>query len=111
VFLGGGQAIQVSLSDLSRTIPTDLLERCLIRIRSEFDRVEGVLDEGRTRGHGYYRGLCFQIHAAGAHGELLELVDGGTVDWTQRYLSDAKERLVISGIGSERLCGGLFGVT
>jgi hypothetical protein len=32
-------------------------------------------------------------------------VDGGAVDWTQRLLSNAKERLVISGIGSERLCG------
>jgi hypothetical protein len=31
-------------------------------------------------------------------------VDGGAMDWTQRLLSNAKERLVISGIGSERLC-------
>jgi hypothetical protein len=36
---------------------------------------------------------------------LLELADGGAVDWTQKLLSDAKERLVISGIGSERVCG------
>jgi hypothetical protein len=34
----------------------------------------------------------------------LELVDGCSVDWTQKYLSNAKERLMISGIGSERLC-------
>jgi hypothetical protein len=34
----------------------------------------------------------------------LELVDGGSVNWTQQFLSNAKERLVISGIGSERLC-------
>jgi hypothetical protein len=34
----------------------------------------------------------------------LELVDGGSVNWTQKLLSNAKERLVISGIGSERLC-------
>ena len=32
------------------------------------------------------------------------LADGGVVDWTQRLLSNAKERLVTSGIGSERVC-------
>ena len=34
----------------------------------------------------------------------VSLVDGGFVDWTQRLLSDRKERLLISGIGTERLC-------
>ena len=37
-------------------------------------------------------------------GELVELVDGGAVDWPQKLLSHNKERMVISGIGSERLC-------
>ncbi len=27
-----------------------------------------------------------------------------SLDWTQKYLGNAKERLVISGIGSERVC-------
>ncbi len=31
------------------------------------------------------------------------IADGGTVDWTQRLLSDAKERLLVSGIGLELL--------
>ncbi|MFN8418836.1 MAG: hypothetical protein U0528_06290 [Anaerolineae bacterium] len=30
--------------------------------------------------------------------------DGGAVDWTQKLLSNAKERCVIGGIGSERVC-------
>ena len=37
-------------------------------------------------------------------GRSLELADGGAVDWTQKLLSNAKERLVISGISDERLC-------
>jgi hypothetical protein len=53
---------------------------------------------------GYYRDICFHIHAMGPSGQFKELVDGGTVDWTQKLLSNAKERLIISGIGSERLC-------
>jgi hypothetical protein len=50
--------------------------------------------------------LSFHIHAAAASGRRLELVDGGCVRWTQALLSNAKERLVISGMGSERLCTG-----
>jgi hypothetical protein len=110
-FLGGGVQLRVSLSDLSHTIPRDLLkDRLLRRIRPEFDGVQCILDEERTRGQGYYTSLCFWIHAADSKGRFLELVDGGAVDWTQRYLSDAKERLVISGIGSERLCSEFAGV-
>ena len=30
------------------------------------------------------------------------LVDGGFTDWTQQLLSNRKERLLISGMGSER---------
>ena len=37
--------------------------------------------------------------------EPSQLADGGCVDWTQKLLSDAKERLVISGVGSDRVCG------
>jgi hypothetical protein len=55
-------------------------------------------------GRGYYLDLCFHIHATAISGQRLELVDGGCVNWTQKLLSNAKERLVISGIGSERLC-------
>jgi len=29
-------------------------------------------------------------------------VDGGFTDWTQQLLSNRKERLLISGMGSER---------
>ena len=35
--------------------------------------------------------------------EELFLVDGGEVNWTQKLLVNAKERLVISGLGSERV--------
>ena len=48
--------------------------------------------------------LCFHFYATTASGQPVELVDGGSVNWTQKLLSNAKERLVISGIGSESLC-------
>ena len=35
----------------------------------------------------------------------LKLSDGGLVDWGEKLLSNAKDRLFISGIGSDRACG------
>ncbi|MFQ5398910.1 MAG: hypothetical protein ACE5E7_04850 [Anaerolineae bacterium] len=32
------------------------------------------------------------------------MVDGGFTDWTQQLLSSHKERLLASGIGSEKVC-------
>ena len=37
------------------------------------------------------------------------LSDGGFTDWTARLLADGKERVLIRGLGSERLLG-LIGV-
>jgi hypothetical protein len=66
--------------------------------------VECRLDPNRPNGRGYYRDLCMKIHAQTSEGEWIEVGDGGSVDWTQRLLSNSKERLVTSGIGSERVC-------
>jgi len=52
----------------------------------------------------YYAGLRFHLYAAAKSGQWLELVDGGAVNWTQKLLSNAKERCVTSEISSERIC-------
>jgi hypothetical protein len=62
--------------------------------------VEVALDVSRERGRGYYRSVCFDVRAGD-----VSVVDGGFVDWTQRLLSDRKERLLISGAGVERIAG------
>jgi len=51
----------------------------------------------------YYQGARFQIYAEDEKGTDYFLVDGGFTDWTQKLLSNKKERLLISGLGSERL--------
>lgn len=61
----------------------------------------------RDTGRGYYEGVCFKIYARDPSGAEQELVDGGFTPWTQRLLSNQKERLLISGIGTERV-GTLF---
>ena len=104
-FLGPGVPLHLSVTNLSSNTRVRLIEAQLLSvIRSEFKQVDCEWDEDRTSGRGYYLDLCFHIHVTAPSGRRLELVDGGGVNWTQKYLSNAKERLVISGIGSERLC-------
>jgi hypothetical protein len=104
-FLGPKVALHLSITDLTPNPRNERIEQQLLAaIRTEFEGVDFAFDQGRTKGRGYYLDLCFHIHATDSSGNRLELVDGGSVDWTQKFLSNAKERLIISGIGSERLC-------
>jgi hypothetical protein len=50
----------------------------------------------------YYTGMRFEIYAQDRAGTEYFLADGGFTDWTQQLLSDRKERLLISGLGSEQ---------
>jgi len=105
-FLGSSISLQVLLTVLD---PSPLLaeaaEALLEQLRRDFPDVDAALEPTRTVGRGYYRTLCFWIYGAVGAQKPVQLADGGCVDWTQRLLSDAKERLVISGIGSDRVCG------
>jgi hypothetical protein len=71
------------------------------RLAKEFPTVTCVIDRARTHAMTYYRGLCFHVSARTRDGECLQLGDGGGTDWTQRLGSDAKERLLVSGFGTE----------
>jgi len=55
---------------------------------------EARFDLLRRHGLGYYDGPMLRV-TAGEHA----LADGGMVDWTQRLLSNRKERMLISGFG------------
>jgi hypothetical protein len=65
--------------------------------------VEVVDAPERESGRAYYRGICFKVFAGTPDGDLLEIGDGGFVDWTARLLGSQKERLLISGHGLDRL--------
>lgn len=104
-FLGPDIRLHLTVTDFGPSPAYSTLESLLLSpLRSEWPSVDCRVDEQRTGGRGYYPGLCFHVYASQPAGERLELVDGGAVDWTARLLENAKERLVISGIGSERLC-------
>ena len=57
---------------------------------------------GRELGRGYYPSVCWKVGVV-HDGEEIEVADGGLVDWSQRLLGNAKERMMISGLGLERL--------
>ncbi len=56
----------------------------------------------RTAGTGYYPNVCFKLNVVTGADEL-DIADGGIVPWTQMLLQNRKERLMISGLGLERL--------
>jgi hypothetical protein len=96
--------IRIALTDFGSPDRTVQLEQQMLGPLRASLNVECSLDPNRPSGRGYYRDLCIKIHAQTPDGEWIELGDGGSVDWTQRLLSNSKERLVTSGLGSERVC-------
>ena len=100
--------VQLALTPLS-----EAGERIAAAVTSDLADDQGVgtaavivLDHTRTRGRGYYRDLCFKVNA-NTGGRLEEIGDGGFTDWTAQLLANGKERLLISGLGVDRLaaCG------
>jgi len=79
----------------------------LAALTAEFAGVPGLdVAEApeRESGRAYYRGLCFKVFArSGGDRDLLEVGDGGFVDWTAKLLGNRKERALISGYGIDRL--------
>lgn len=104
-FLGSKTAFRVAVSDFHSRAPRSVVKLTVVeKLRSIHKGVRIEFDQERKQGRGYYGELCFKIFATLLKGKDLELVDGGDVNWTQKLLNNAKERLVISGCGSERVC-------
>jgi hypothetical protein len=64
--------------------------------------VEVIIDRERQSGRGYYRDLCFKLNVTSG-GRWAEVGDGGFTDWVARLTASNKERLLISGLGIDRL--------
>jgi len=56
----------------------------------------------REHARGYYNSIAFNLSVK-LGDEVFDIGDGGDVDWTQTLLQSRKERLVIGGLGLERL--------
>jgi hypothetical protein len=97
--------VTVQLSDTARD--ESRLERAqkdvIVPLAARFPRAALSLDRTREQGRSYYHGLCIKIDALDDEGRVANLADGGFTTWTQRLLSNAKERMFVSGMGLELL--------
>ena len=73
-------------------------------LREEFPEAQFRVNQQRLEGLGYYRHFTLRISPKAPDGNRYPIVDGGFTDWTARLLGNRKERLLISGIGSEFVC-------
>ncbi|MCP4540063.1 MAG: hypothetical protein GY832_23240 [Chloroflexi bacterium] len=96
--------IRVSVTALDERWLKALQANVLDELSSKYPSVAFAFNQDRQSGRGYYVNACFGIHAQNQSGTEYFLVDGGFTTWTQQLLSNRKERLLISGIGSERMC-------
>ena len=104
-FLGSKIPIRVTISDFGSKAPRSQVHSGIVdKLQSSHEDIRIGFDQDRKQGRGYYNELCFKIFATSPVGKEHELADGGDVNWTQKLLNNAKERLVISGCGSERVC-------
>ena len=97
--------MRVSVTDLTdgarqQAVRADVLAP----LAEQFPQVPVAFDPHRSAGRNYYAGLCFAVYATDLTDHEHMLVDGGFTTWTQQLLSNQKERLLTSGIGTERLC-------
>jgi hypothetical protein len=102
-----GWHIDVAVTDLAGS-PARLERQVLAPLAALLPAATIRLDPGRASGRGYYVDACFKLFAIpdGGQGEALEIGDGGCTTWTRQLLSNHKERLVIAGLGVDRLIGG-----
>lgn len=94
---------QVRISDFSGRLPSSLIEEIFERLSDSYEVPEYLLDNNRTEARNYYAPLAFRIRFYDADGQGWDVVDGGFTNWTQLFLNNKKERLLISAIGTELL--------
>lgn len=101
-------SVRVMLTAFDDSRAAAIRDALIAPLAASHPAVSFELDQERAAGRGYYTSAGFHIYARDAAGTEFFLVDGGFTDWTQRLLNDRKERLLISGLGSERfiLCFG-----
>lgn len=98
--------LEVRLTDLTNGAREAILDEQLLRpMKADWPGIDVAFDNDRRAGRNYYTEVCFAVHAVRSDGSRANLSDGGFTDWTARLLADAKERLFISGLGSERMLG------
>jgi hypothetical protein len=104
--LGGSERFlrERGIGALPQTQRSQLESDVIAPLRTEFPEAEFAMNQQRLEGLGYYRSFTLRISPQAPDGNRYPIADGGFTDWTARLLGNRKERLLISGIGSEFVC-------
>jgi hypothetical protein len=97
----GADRVAIEMSDFTGGRLQTVVEDVLIGL-SGYEGVETAAVPERTRARGYYEGMAIRAKASFG-GNTFEVADGGLVDWTRHLVGSRKERLMISGIGLDRI--------
>jgi len=79
-----------------------LQEKVIEPLKIAYPNIEFFFDLARCAGIGYYDGFCIKITAENRE-KRYPLIDGGSSNWMERLLINKKERLFVSGMGTELL--------
>jgi hypothetical protein len=108
--LDSGFQAEILFTDLSGMSRAWIEASLLPFLAEHHPEVGTCFDPERKSGIAYYRDLCFRLKLTSpegvqqaGEGEFDFVMDGGFADWTRRLLSNDKERLLTSGIGTEYL--------
>ncbi|NHJ87779.1 MAG: hypothetical protein FK734_20120 [Asgard group archaeon] len=105
-FLGHDVSFRVVILDLSREPQNnDRINDFTKTLNGQLNGIEVHYEKINQKEGSYYQTIRFKIYIKQGEEKALELVDGGATDWTKKLMNNAKERLIISAIGSDRLCG------
>ena len=100
--------VEFQLTPLSGAPPEELLRGEVMEpLCARHPQASASFDSDRPTGRGYYRSICFKVHTRILGSESFEIGDGGDTDWTAQLLSNRKERLLITGAGTERVAAAL----
>ncbi len=99
----GDADIEVFLTDFSNNNVDQLWNEVSQPLAKKFPHIQISFDQQREAAKNYYADICFRINLTNQKGESFDLVDGGLTDWTQKMISNDKERLLTSGLGTELL--------
>jgi hypothetical protein len=96
--------LRVAFIPLADDAARQQLEQAVIEpLAAQFPAAQLALDPNPTTVAGYYEWVRFQIYARDPQGDEHMIGDGGFTDWTRQLLSDTRERLLTSGIATERV--------
>lgn len=98
----GADRVFIRLSDFSDGSYRKAIAAVTGAVQRSHDEAVVTFDPERQSGRHYYEGIVWNTKAEFA-GTIIDVGDGGLVDWTQKLVASRKERLLTSGIGLDRI--------